>query len=175
MSIKNIQDSLNTVNNISSDLEQINTNKSDIINLKKDIKLKNIYNILFYDEREQIAFKNNFFNKTYEINIKKNDFIEIDLRILLDYENIKEANLIITEFKLYDDTDKNIYTSTYNNGNNITFKNFVFINKHIFYNFEKDTTKLRILIKFKMTKVEVVKIWYEPKNTDRTILKHYSI
>ena len=31
-----------------------------------------------------------FFNKTFELNIKKNDFIEIDLRLLLDYENIKE-------------------------------------------------------------------------------------
>ena len=172
MSIKDIKDSLNTVNNIS---EQINDNKNDIINLKDNIKLKNIYNILFYDEREQVDFKNNFFNKTYEINIKKDDFIEIDLRMLLDYENIKEADLIITEFKLYDDNDKEIYTSTYNNGKNITFKNFVFINKYIFYNFEKDTTKLRVLIYFKMTKVEVVKIWYEPKNTDRTILKHYSI
>ena len=174
MTIKDIQDSLNTVNNITADLEKIDKNKNDIINLKNNIKLKNIYNVLFYDEREQVDFKNNFFNKTYEINIKKDDFIEIDLRMLLDYENIKEADLIITEFKLYDDNDKEIYTSTYNNGNNITFKNLVFINKYIFYNFEKDTTKLRILIYFRMTEVEVVKIWYEPKNTDRFILKHYS-
>ena len=57
LSIKNIQDSLNTVNNISADLEQIDTNKKDILNLKNNIKLKNIYDILFYDEREQIDFK----------------------------------------------------------------------------------------------------------------------
>ena len=173
MSIKDIQDSLDNVKDISNNLEQINTNKSDIINLKNDIKLKNVYNVLFYDEREQIAFKNNFFNKTYEINIKKDDFIEIDLRMLLDYENIKEAHITITEFKLYDDNDKEIYTASYNNGNNISFKNFVFLNKTIFYNFKKDTTKLRILIYFRMIKVEVVKIWYEPKNTDQFILKHY--
>ena len=122
-------------NNISTNLIKITSNEDDIlynlneINYLKNNKstqyLKNVYNILFYNEREQIAFKNNFFNKTYEINIKKDDFIEIDLRMLLDYENIKEAHITITEFKLYDDNDKEIYTASYNNGNNISFKNFV--------------------------------------------------
>ena len=160
ISIKDIQDALDTVN----DLEKINDS----------IKLKNIKNILFYDERDQINFKGIFFNKTFELNIKKNDFIEIDLRLLLDYENIKEAHIVITEFKLYNDDDERIYIGTYNNGDSISYKNFVFINKHIFYNFNKDTKNLKIVIEFRMTKVEVIKIWYEPKNLDRFILKHYS-
>ena len=122
MSIKDIQDSLDNVNSISNDLKQINDS----------IKLKNIKNILFYDERDQINFKGIFFNKTFELNIKKNDFIEIDLRMLLDYENINEAHIVITEFKLYNDNDEQIYISTYNNGDSISYKNFVFINKHIF-------------------------------------------
>ena len=162
MSIKDIQDSLNTVNNISNDLEKINDS----------IKLKNIKNILFYDERDQINFKGIFFDQTFELNIKKNDFIEIDLRMLLDYENINEAHITITEFRLYDD-DERIYIATYNNGDSITFKNFVFLNKFIFYNFQKDTKNLKIVIEFRMTRVEVVKIWYEPKNLDRFIIKHY--
>ena len=163
MSIKDIKDSLNNVKDISNDLKQINDS----------IKLKNIKNILFYDVRDQINFKGLFFNKTFELNIKKNDFIEFNLRILLDYENIKEAHIVITEFKLYNDNDEQIYISTYNNGDSISYKNFVFINKHIFYNFEKDTKNLKIIIEFRMTKVEVIKIWYEPKNLDRFILKHY--
>ena len=163
MSIKDIQDSLDNVKNISNDLEKI----------ENSIKLKNIKNILFYDERDQINFKGIFFNKTFELNIKKNDFIEIDLRLLLDYENIKEAHIVITEFKLYNDNDEQIYISTYNNGDSISYKNFVFLNKYIFYNFEKDTKNLKIIIEFRMTRVEVVKIWYEPKNTDRFIIKHY--
>ena len=89
MSIKDIQDSLDTVKNISNDLEKINDS----------IKLKNIKNILFYDERDQINFKGIFFDQTFELNIKKNDFIEIDLRMLLDYENINEAHITITEFR----------------------------------------------------------------------------
>ena len=66
MSIKNIEDSLNTVNNISANLEKINELSSRLGN---SIKLKNIKNILFYDEKEQIDFRNIFFNKTYEFNI----------------------------------------------------------------------------------------------------------
>ena len=157
MSIKDIQDSLDNVKKIND-----------------SIKLKNIKNILFYDEKEQIDFKNNFFDKSYLLNIKKDDFIEIDLRMLLDYENIDNSHIIITEFRLYnDDDDEQIYTGTFNNGDYISHKNFVFINKNIFYNFEKDTTKLRVLIFFYMLRSEIVKIWYEPKNLDRFIIKHY--
>ena len=92
--------------------------------------------------------------------------------MLLDYENIKESNITITEFKLYDDNEQ-IYISTYNNGNFIAYSNFVFINKNIFYNFEKYTKNLKIIIEFRMTEINVVKIWYIPKNTDRMIIKHY--
>ena len=47
MSIKNIEDSLNTVNNISSNLEQIDHKINEASN---SIKLKNIFNILFYNK-----------------------------------------------------------------------------------------------------------------------------
>ena len=80
MSIKNIKDCLNTVNNISADLEKVDENKENIAsNLEKlddlsskldnSIKFKNIRNFLFYNEKEQIDFKNVYFNKTYELNI----------------------------------------------------------------------------------------------------------
>ena len=39
--------------------------------------------------------------------------------MLLDYENINEAHITVTEFKLYDDNEE-IYISTYNNGDNIS-------------------------------------------------------
>ena len=106
MSIKDIQDSLDNVKKINDSIKLIN--------------------ILFYDKKEQIDFKNNFFDKSYLLNIKKDDFIEIDLRMLLDYENIDNSNIVITEFRLYNDDDEQIYTATYNNGNNISFKKFRF-------------------------------------------------
>ena len=51
--------------------------------------------------------------------------------MLLDYENINEVHITITEFKLYDDNEQ-IYILTYNNGGFIAYSNFVFINKNIF-------------------------------------------
>ena len=51
--------------------------------------------------------------------------------MLLDYENIIESNIVITEFKLYDDIGQ-IYIATYNNGDHISYSNFVFINEYIF-------------------------------------------
>ena len=156
MSIKDIQDSLDNVKNI-----------------ENSIKLKNIINILFHNEKKQIDFKNNFFDKTYEFNIKKNDFIEIDLRILLGYTNIDQSNIIITEFRLYDDNNKKLYAGVYEHSDYILNKNLPFLNKYIFYNFEKDTTKLRILIFFYWLRSSIFDFWYEPKNTNRFILKHY--
>ena len=90
----------------------------------------------------------------------------------MNYENINEADIIITEFGIYNDIER-IYISTYNNGEYVVYTNFVFIFKKNFYNFKNDTKNLKIIIKFRMTKVNVVKIWYTPKNTDRMIIKHY--
>ena len=92
--------------------------------------------------------------------------------MLLDYENINEAHITITEFRLYDDNEQ-IYILTYNNGDFISYSNFIFINDNIFYNFKKDTKNLKMIIGFRITDIKVVKIWYLPKNTDRLIIKHY--
>ena len=68
-------------NDISANLIKINSNEDDIlynsteinfikINISKSY-FKNVYNILFYDVKEQIDFRNNFYNKTFELNAKK--------------------------------------------------------------------------------------------------------
>ena len=161
-------------------IQDINSNKIYIKYFQKtnemsikdiQVKLKNIINILFYNDKKQIDFKNNFFDNKFNLNIKKDDFIEIDLRMLLEYTNIDNSNIIITEFRLYDD-DEQLYIATYNNGDHISHKNLVFINKNIFYNFEKDVSNLRVKIFFYMLRSDIVKIWYEPKNLDRFIIKH---
>ena len=163
-------------------IQDINSNKiyikyfqkTDEMSIKDiQVKLKNIINILFYNDKKQIDFKNNFFDNKFNLNIKKDDFIEIDLRMLLEYTNIDNSNVIITEFRLYDDNDDRLYTATYNNSDYISHNNLVFINKNIFYNFEKDVSNLRVKIFFYMLRSAIVKIWYEPKNLDRFIIKHY--
>ena len=94
--------------------------------------------------------------------------------MLLDYENITESNIVITAFKLINNNKEEIYVGNYLNKDDILYKNFVFLNKSIFYNFEKDTKKLQVLINFQVTEFNaVVKAWYIPVNTDRLIIKHY--
>ena len=93
--------------------------------------------------------------------------------MLLEYEYINKSHILITAFKLINDNKEEIYVSTYHNKDDILYKNFVFLNKSIFYNFEKDTKKLQILIYFRMTENNTVKMRYIPVNTDRMIIKHY--
>ena len=81
--------------------------------------------------KEQIDLNNNFYDKTFEFNAK-NDFIEINFKMLLDYKNITESNTVITAFKLINDNKKEIYVATYHNRDDILYKNFVFFNKSIF-------------------------------------------
>ena len=76
MSIKDIQDSLNTVNNFTSKID----------NLEKSLYLKNLLNILYFDE--DLPIGHSFFEKSYTINAKRNDFIEIYFKLLIKYEDV---------------------------------------------------------------------------------------
>ena len=124
MSMKDIQDSLNTVKNIS---EQINTNKSDIadnlgkINITNSIMLKNIYFTDFDSKindtivKELIRFEvgvdserftdlHKAFMKYY---FKKGDIIEIDCKLLLSHTIYEYANYISLLYSLYEGTEVN--------------------------------------------------------------------
>ena len=75
------------------------SNSSKINNIKNAIYLKNIYNILFYDEKTQIDFRNLFYEKVFSTDAKQNDFIEINLKMLLEYEDISEKIMLILFMK----------------------------------------------------------------------------
>ena len=49
----------------------------------------------------------------FDFNASINDFIEINLRMLLDYENINESHLVFAAFKLIDDNDGELYIIYY--------------------------------------------------------------
>ena len=84
-----------SVNNNFGDLKNtILSNSSKINNIKNSIYLKNIYNILFYDSKTQVDFRNLFYEKIFQINAKENDFIEINFKMLLEYEDISEKNYV---------------------------------------------------------------------------------
>ena len=103
-----------------------------------------------------------------------NDFIEIDFKMLLEYENINEKNCVNTFYEIFDLNNNSLYISRINNNDYQYFSNKVFIEEKIFYNFTNNVKNIKFKIKFIMTAVKVIKIWYIKNNNYRFILKHYS-
>ena len=171
-------------NNISTNLIKINSNEDDILYnlseidyLKNNISrsnLKNIYNIIFYNSKTQIDFRNLFYEKSFQVNAKENDFLEFNLNMLLEYENINEKNYVNTVYEIFDENNNSLYISTINNNDYQYLSNIVSIKENIFYNFTKNVKNIKFRIKFVMTAVKVIKIWYIKNNNNRFILKHYS-
>ena len=196
---RNNEERINTnKNDISSNLSKIDTNKNDIstnlikINSNEDdilynlnetnyIKnnnsksyLKNIYNILFYDKKTQISFRNLFFEKVFNIDSSKNDFIEMTFKISLQYESISERSYVKTIYQIFDENDNSLYIKSVDNNDYPYYSNKIFIDDNIFLNFTKNIKKIKFVIKFQMLLSRVIKIWYIKNDNYRLILKHYS-
>ena len=175
---------LTNKNNISTNLINIRGNEdniaynlSEINNIKNNNSksyLKNIYNVLFYDEKTQVDFRNLFYEKIFNIDAKQNDFIEINLKMLLEYENINEKIYVNTVYEIFDENNNSLYISIINNNDYKYFSNKVSIKENIFYNFTKNVKNIKFRIKFVMNTARVIKIWYIKNDNYRFILKHYS-
>ena len=95
--------------------------------------------------------------------------------MLLEYENINEKNYVNTIYEILDENNNSLYISTINNNDYKYFSNKVFIKENIFYNFTKNVKNMNFRIKFVMTSVKVIKIWYNNNNNNyRFILKRYT-
>ena len=172
-------------NGISSNLIKINSNEDDILynlseinNIKNNISksyLKNIYNVLFYDEKTQIDFREDiFYEKIFDVNSSINDFIEISFKIQLEYQDTDDRNYVKTLCQLFDENNNTLYIKSVNNNEYQYFSNKLTIDENIFYNFINNTKKLKIVIKFqKLSPSRVIKIWYIKNDNYRLILKHY--
>ena len=183
--LRNLENTiLNNKNDISTNLIKINSNEDDILsnsseidNIKNDISksyLKNIYNISFYNNKTQINFKGIFFEKVFQVNASIDDFIEIDLKMLLEYDNINEKIYVNTIYEILDENSNSLYISTVNNNDYQYFSNKVSIKENILYNSTKNVKNIKFRIKFVMTTARVIKIWYINNNNYRFIFKHYS-
>ena len=161
MSIKNIQDSLNNVNSISTRVDS----------LEKSLYLKNLLNILYHENDIQIGHI--FFEKTYTINAKKNNFLEIYFEMLLKYNDVSNAKYVTTNFMLYDNNGNELYITSYDNNDYIANSNTdILLNNALYYNFDSDTTNLKIVISFSKSR-SGLNITYSSVNTNRLIPKHY--
>ena len=186
----NLGDLENTIlsnkNNISTNLININTNEDNIaynlneINYLKNNKstqhLKNVYNILFYDSKKQISFKDEiFYEKVFDIDASINDFIEMSFKISLEYENISERAYVKTLYELFDENDNSLYIKSVNNSDYSYYSNKIFIDESIFYNFTKNIEKIKFVIKFQMILSRVIKVWYVKNDNYRLVIKNYGV
>ena len=171
---------------ISSNLGKINTNVTDISSNLNEINylknnnsksyLKNVYNFLFYNNNEQISFKDEiFYEKIFNVDAAINDFIEMSFKIELEYRNINDRNYIKNIYEILDENNNRLYIETISNNDYSYYLNKIFIDENIFYNFTKNAKKIKILIKFnKIISSRVIYLYYIKNDNYRFILKHYS-
>ena len=172
-------------NDISTNLIKINSNEDDILNNLSEINylksnssksyLKNVYNILFYDRKTQVSFRNYFFERVFDVNAAINDFIEMSFKISLQYENISERAYVKTLYELFDENDNSLYIKSVNNNDYSYYSNKIFIDENIFYNFTKDVKKIKFVIKFQMILSRVIKVWYVKNDNYRLVIKNYGV
>ena len=171
---------------ISTNLIKINSNEDDILYNLNEINylknkfnkqyLKNIYNILFYNNNEQISFKDEiFYEKIFELNANKNDFLEMSFKIEIEYRNINDRNYVKNIYEILDENNNRLYIKTISNNDYSYYSNKIFIDENIFYNFTKNVKKIKILIKFnKIISSKIIYTYYIKNDNYRFILKHYS-
>ena len=171
-------------NDISTNLIKINSNENSILSNLNEINsiknnnsksyLKNVYNILFYNEKKQISFNDNiFFEKIFDINGELNNFIEINFQISLEYEDISERAYVKTLYELLDENDNSLYIKSVDNSEYSYYTNKIFVNENLFYNLNKSIQKLKFVIKFQMLLFKTIRVWYIKNDNYRLILKHY--
>ena len=163
---------LSNKNNISNNLNEINYLKN---NSSKSY-LKNVYNILFYDKKTQVSFRDYFFEKVFDINSNINDFIEMSFKISLEYENISERVYIKTFYELFDENDNSLYIKSVSNNEYSYYSNKIFIDENIFYNFNKSVEKLKFVIKFQNVSFgSDINIFYIKNDNYRLTIKNYGL
>ena len=172
-------------NDISTNLIKINSNEDDILYNLSEINyiqnnnstqyLKNVYNILFYNKKTQIDFRNLFYEKVFDVNASINDFIEMNFKILLEYQSISNRNYVKTIYELFDENDNFLYVKSVNNNDYSYYSNKIFIHENIFYNFTKSIKKITFVIKFQMILSRVIKIWYIKNDNYRLVIKNYGV
>ena len=93
--------------------------------------------------------------------------------MLLKYNDVSNAKHVITNFILYDDSNNQLYSASYDNSDYIANSNIdILLNNAFYYNFDSDTTNLKIVISFSISR-SGLNITYSSINTNRLIIKHY--
>ena len=140
--------------------------------------LKNVYNILLYNSKTQISFKKDdvFYEKVFELNANKNNFIEISFKIDLEYRDISERNYVKNIYEILDENNNSLYIKSVTNDDYTYFSNRVIIHENIFYNFISNVKKIKFVIKFqKLSASRVIYLYYIKNDNYRLTIKNYGL
>ena len=173
---------------ISSNLIKINSNEDDILSNLNEINylknnnsksyLKNVYNILFYNNNEQISFKDEiFYEKEFDVNASINDFIEIKFKIGLEYRRIDYRNYVKNIYEILDENNNSLYIKSMLVIDEYSyFSNKVIIDEDIFYTFTKDIKKIKFVLNFKnYHHLVVIYLYYMKNDNYRLTIKNYGV
>ena len=174
-------------NNISTNLININTNEDNItynlneINYLKNNKptqyLKNVYNILLYNSKTQISFKDEiFYEKIFDINTNINDFVEMNFKIELEYRDTDDRHYVKSIYEILDENNNSLYIKSVNNNDYSYYSNKMFIDENIFYTFTKNIKKMKFVIKFqKLSASRAIYLYYIKNDNYRLTIKNYGV
>ena len=70
--------------------------------------LKTLIIFYFLTQKLKLILKE-FFEKVFDFNANKNDFIEMNFKIDLQYEGISERNYFKTIYEIFDENDNSLY------------------------------------------------------------------
>ena len=179
---------LTNKNNISSNLIDINTNEDNIsynlneINYLKNNSsksyLKNVYNILIYDKKTQISFKEGdiFYEKVFDVNANIDGFIEISFKIELEYRDINYRQYVKSIYEIFDENDNRLYIKSISNNEYLYFSNKLIIDEDMFYTFTKNVKKIKFVIRFqKLSITRVIYLYYIKNDNYRLTIKNYEL
>ena len=66
-----------------------------------------------------------------------------------------------------------LYERIIDHSNYSSFNNYLTIDEKFLYNFNNDIQNITFSIKFEMTAIKVIRLFYKKRNNNRLILKHF--
>ena len=197
---KNSQDNSKDISNnkglISTNTSSIASNLSKINDITKTIMLKNIYYTDFDSKKDDPIIKELIFldkntsrdrgkeilNTNLEYYFKKNDFIEIDCKLIIQHSTYDHANIIFIYYNLYDgvidDENKLLFREIrrYNQFPVMITKNRIIAHTKLCYKFKHDVNNAVFLVKISSAtkKIDLVLHHYIIEyGTNYISVKHY--
>ena len=86
--------------------------------------------------------------------------------------NINYKNYVKSIYKILNDKIV-LYDRIIDHSNYSSFNNYLTIDEKIFYNFIEDIQNIKFSIKFEMTDTKIIRLFYNKRNNNRLILKHF--